>query len=191
MRELFSNSFPLWKVVFLMVEWISAKMIQFLYMICVAHTKFICIPLTIYGASIFNNSTQSHPKFAIIHWCQCTWYIYNIMRRAYSKFNNSKIQEKCWHTWWCYHIFTTFSFLVYITAIDVNDTLAIGDFIELWKHRSQALCCACRDNDGWVGNQCTLLQYKWYYEAFSEWYCFQNPYRTDVAPLLLLILFNH
>ena len=120
-----------------------------------------------------------------------TCSIFIINHNHNSKLTKSKIQQKCWHTWWCYHIFTTFSFLVYITAIDVNDTLAIGDFIELWKHRSHPLCCACRDNDGWVGNQCTLLQYKWYYEAFSEWYCFQNPYRTDVAPLLLLILFNH
>ena len=104
------------------------------------------------------------------------------MRRTYSKFNNSKIQEKCWHTWWCYHIYTNFSFLVYITAIDVNDTLAMGDFIELWKHRSQPLCCACRDNDGWVGNQCTLLQYKWYYEAFSGWYCFQ---------ILIVLMLHH
>ena len=40
------------------------------------------------------------------------------------------------------------NFLVYITAIDVNDTLTMGDFIELRKHRSQPLCCACRDNDG-------------------------------------------
>ena len=86
MRELFSNLFPLWKVVFLMVEWISAKMIQFLYMICVAHTKFIYIPLTIYGVSIFNNSTQSHPKFAIILWCQWTRYIIrNSLNPRYSK----------------------------------------------------------------------------------------------------------
>ena len=108
MRELFSNLFPLWKVVFLMVEWISAKMIQFLYMICVAHTNLFTF-LKQYMVPPFSTILLKVALNLQLYIGVNERDIYIIMRRTYSKFNNSKIQEKCWHTWWCYHIYTTFT----------------------------------------------------------------------------------